>query len=38
LSSLPPKTEVDRLIAHFFDHGEFPINVPRMCHSSCGRA
>jgi hypothetical protein len=29
LSTLPPKPEVDRLIARFFDRQAFPINVPR---------
>jgi len=29
LSTLPPKLEVDRLIARFFDHQNFPIAVAR---------
>lgn len=29
MSSLPPKHEVDRLIAQFFDRQSFPIAVPR---------
>lgn len=29
LASLPPKPEVDRLIAYFFDDPSYPIRVPR---------
>ncbi len=29
LSSLPPKPEVDRLIAWFFRRQDFPITIPR---------
>ncbi|GAB1319362.1 Pyrrolocin cluster transcription factor fsdR [Madurella fahalii] len=32
LSSLPPKAEVDRLIAFFFDQSSFPITVPPIIH------
>lgn len=31
LSTLPPKSEVDRLIAHFFNREVFPIAVARKC-------
>src|SRR4051812_37739820 len=29
LSSLPPKAEVDRLVAWFFGRQDFPITIPR---------
>ncbi|KAK3898574.1 hypothetical protein C8A05DRAFT_37845, partial [Staphylotrichum tortipilum] len=32
LSTLPPKPEIDRLVAHFFDRQAFPINVPPILH------
>ena len=34
LSALPPKPELDRLIARFFDHDNFPIGVPRKLRNS----
>jgi hypothetical protein len=32
LATLPPKTEVDKLIYQFFDHKTFPITVARKLH------
>jgi hypothetical protein len=29
LSTLPPKPEVDRLVAQFFDRPNFPLSIPR---------
>jgi hypothetical protein len=28
LSSLPPRTETERLVSWFFDHQSFPVSVP----------
>ncbi|RYP01982.1 hypothetical protein DL765_010799 [Monosporascus sp. GIB2] len=36
LSTLPPKSEVDRLISHFFNRQAFPITVPRLLFSILG--
>ncbi|RYP78350.1 hypothetical protein DL771_000535 [Monosporascus sp. 5C6A] len=36
LSTLPPKSEVDQLISHFFNRQAFPITVPRLLFSILG--
>lgn len=35
LSSLPPKSTIDKLVSQFFDHETFPIMIPRKLSPPC---